>query len=183
MVLLVPYLVGIPVRLGRLPVDVPEPYSPLAPDDMHLTLLYVGNLAAREAELVAAALRGVAARRVPFTVTLSGVAPLPSWRRPRYLALLVARGLEQLVSLRADVLEAVARLGVSPRDRHLHDFRPHVTFAATRARPRDVPLATLERLVRRGRTVKVDVLVAELALFDSSGGRVRPVASYSLRRR
>jgi 2'-5' RNA ligase len=95
------------------------------PENMHLTLRFVGEVDHGRADDIDAALAGIAARG--FELTLEGVGAFESGRRAQALSLWA--GVERnpaLEHLRAKVESAVVRAGCEPERRK---FSPHVTLA------------------------------------------------------
>ncbi|WP_291299389.1 RNA 2',3'-cyclic phosphodiesterase [Elioraea sp.] len=95
------------------------------PENMHLTLRFVGEVDHGRADDIDAALAGIAARG--FELTLEGVGAFESGRRLQALSLWagVVRN-PALEHLRAKVESAVVRAGCEPERRK---FSPHVTLA------------------------------------------------------
>lgn len=95
------------------------------PDQMHVTLRFIGSVeAAAAAGTIASALSAVA---VPaFALSAAGFGVFPSLRSPRILWAALSPG-DPLRGLAADVEEALATTGVVPREEK--PFSPHLTLA------------------------------------------------------
>lgn len=93
------------------------------PENMHLTLRFVGEVDHGRADDIDGALAGIAARG--FDLTLEGVGAFESGRRVHALWAGVERN-PALDHLRAKIESAVVRAGCEPERRK---FSPHVTLA------------------------------------------------------
>lgn len=106
----------------------------LKPEQMHLTLVFLGDVVdARVPELAAALGRGIDQR--PFDVTFESVGVFPARGAPRVLWVGVGAGADEVASLQRELAARLAALGVPLEDR---PFRPHLTLARWReSRPPD----------------------------------------------
>lgn len=153
------------------------------PDNVHLTLAFLGAVPAAEAETVEGALRGVAASHGPLRVRWAGLGAFPSPHRPRVVWAGVApgEGDAAVVALARSVEAALAAVGhaVDARDR----FHPHVTLARLDGPPRR---GALEKALTAGTlqsTYEPEVLSDLLLMVsenDGRGVRYRPLASVPL---
>jgi 2'-5' RNA ligase len=146
-----------PLRALELPVRW------VREEGLHLTLKFLGEVAAeREAELVAALGRAAAGAR-PLSLVVRGLGVFPDVRRPRVVWLGV-EGEPALELLQHRVEQEFGPLGFPPEGR---PFRPHLTLgrAARGARPRE--LAGLEAALGRVR-VEAAALVETLDLMEST---------------
>src|SRR2546423_4291644 len=66
------------------------------PANLHLTLLFLGEVDAREVPAVCSAVQDVCRAVPPFAMTLAGAGAFPTLRRPRTLVVHVTEGAEQL---------------------------------------------------------------------------------------
>ncbi|RMF80867.1 MAG: RNA 2',3'-cyclic phosphodiesterase [Nitrospirae bacterium] len=118
-------------------IDLPEPVRErlaalcsgvpgarwVAPEQFHLTLRFIGEVAEDRFREIAAALP--AAAGPPFSLALDGLGFFPPRGRPRVLWAGVAAS-EPLLALRTRVESALAAVGVEREGRR---FAPHVTLA------------------------------------------------------
>lgn len=125
------------------------------PENLHLTLRFVGEVEGHVFEAIARALEGVAVP--PFPLTLAGLGHFPPRGQPRNVWVGVAPS-EPLTRLRDRVERAVVAAGVAPEHRKFH---PHVTLARLRGTP----------------SARVGRYLAEHALYRSS---TYEVASFHL---
>lgn len=110
----------------------------VSPENVHLTLKFLGQVReARAAELVAA-LAGATSGFAPFEASVEGLGAFPTPLRARVIWAGVGRGAEALVELAGRVDAALAALGF---EREARPFAPHVTLGRVRAPRRDPALS------------------------------------------
>jgi 2'-5' RNA ligase len=117
-------------RLGSLACGLPGARW-VAPESLHLTLRFIGEVGGHEAEDIDAALSGIHFPRFPLT--LAGLGEFGDDRRLRSVWVGVDPN-EQLERLQAKVEKAVQRAGQPPEKRK---FKPHVTLARFKSHPGD----------------------------------------------
>lgn len=107
------------------------------PPDWHVTLAFLGEVAAPVADRLALRLERAAQRHPPLSLTITGAGAFPSPARAR----MVWSGLDgdrhALAELAASVAAAARRAGAPPPDAG-RPFRPHLTLARSRRVPVDV---------------------------------------------
>lgn len=164
--------------LARALGDAPLPGRAVAPRSWHVTLRFLGDVAAPERSALDAAL-GAAALGPPFELAIRGCHALPSAARARVLAAgIVEPAGQRLDDLAAAVEAAVRAAGLPPETRPL---RPHVTLSRAR-----VPFDARAELARRAAGAPLDIAlpVRSIALLRShlepAGARYEPVARYAL---
>ena len=100
------------------------------PENMHLTLKFLGDteeeLLAHVKESVAAA----AARIAPFSVRFRGAGAFPDARRPQTLWIGVSEGQDSIGQLAMRIDDALHALGI-PREKR--EFTPHLTIGRVRS--------------------------------------------------
>jgi 2'-5' RNA ligase len=95
-------------------------------DNVHLTLLFLGETAEDEVPAFSAALRETFARHPPLDLRLSSGGTFPP-RQPARVAWVGVEAPEELTSLQEEITKAaVATFGFTPEERGFH---PHVTLA------------------------------------------------------
>ncbi|HKK08374.1 MAG TPA: RNA 2',3'-cyclic phosphodiesterase [Gemmatimonadota bacterium] len=114
----------------------------VAPERIHLTLKFLGDVRDERREDAVAALREAASGYAPFDLALEGVGAFPSLRRPRVVWLGIAATLP-LRALKHDVEHAYAQLGF---ERESRAFHPHLTLGRARDRAEAGEFRALERL-------------------------------------
>jgi 2'-5' RNA ligase len=101
----------------------------VSPDNLHLTLRFLGEIDPVMLERARDAVAAAAATVAPFTVTLGGLGGFPAGRAPRVLWASVATGGERVEALFAELEAALVARGVPGETRAFH---PHVTLARAR---------------------------------------------------
>ncbi len=99
------------------------------PDNMHLTLVFLGETAPDRVPVLAGILEAVAAGREPFSLALGDVGFFGSPRRPRVLWVGVEDPQEALAPLQAELVRHLRGAGWAPEDRPYH---PHLTIGRIR---------------------------------------------------
>jgi len=97
------------------------------PENLHVTLKFLGNVARDRLERLAPRLAEVAAGRSPFTITCAGVGAFPSLARPRVLW--AGADARPLAALATDVDQACAAEGFVAETRPFH---AHCTLGRVR---------------------------------------------------
>ncbi len=110
----------------------------VAPDNLHLTLKFLGPVAPGRIDQVEGALARVARGVRPFLLLIRGLGAFPTPPRPRVIWAGAAAGGEALSALAGQVDDAVAALGF---ERETRAYSPHVTLGRVRASRRDPALA------------------------------------------
>lgn len=93
------------------------------PANLHLTLLFLGEVPEARLDEVKAALAGVRARRFGFS--LGGLGAFPEKDAPRVVWAGARQGAEALTRLAGGVRGALSPLGFKPEEK---DFTPHLTL-------------------------------------------------------
>ena len=111
------------------------------PENLHVTLRFLGDLGESGAARAAESVRRAAASASAFRAALGGLGTFPSAKRPRVIWVGLAEGAAGAVSLARSVNDALTRDGFGPPEK---PFRPHLTLARVRERARGLE-AMLER--------------------------------------
>ncbi|MBI2908514.1 MAG: RNA 2',3'-cyclic phosphodiesterase [Chloroflexi bacterium] len=107
------------------------------PEGVHLTLVFLGYVAAEKIPAVTEAMTRVAEGIAPLTLTARGVGAFPSWQRPRVVWVGLEGDIERLKTLQKRLQDALEPLGFTPEKR---DFSPHLTLGRVRE-----PISPAER--------------------------------------
>ena len=99
------------------------------PQDVHLTLKFLGNVPSSEIDAIVAAVTPVAEAQRAFTVELGGTGAFPRNGRPRVLWVGVGGDLTALRQLQEGIESALEPLGYESESR---EFSPHLTVARIR---------------------------------------------------
>jgi 2'-5' RNA ligase len=102
------------------------------PENVHLTLKFLGDVRAEALDEIRAALEEVCAQHAPFDAALAKLGAFPSARRARILWIGVGAGFDPLRSLAADFDDALTPLGF---EREKRPYVPHLTLGRARGRP------------------------------------------------
>ena len=135
------------------------------PENVHLTLKFLGEIPEGEIEHIGAALRKVCGDHTPFDASLSSFGAFPSARRARVIWAGAAAGSEELRALAADVEAAFEPLGFGREDR---TFVPHVTLGRVRGKPVKLELPAVVPGEARFEISRVELMESRLA----AGGAV-----------
>lgn len=114
---------------GQLRAAMPPAVRWAAPEGMHLTLKFLGNIAPALVEPLLAALTDAARETAPFALWLSGLGAFPHPRRPRVLWAGIAGDTDALAALQQSVEQASIGLGLAAESR---PFAPHITIGRVR---------------------------------------------------
>lgn len=96
------------------------------PENLHLTLMFMGELSDRDVAEVCRRVEWTARANEPFALEAFGVGAFPDPLRPRALWIGAREGAEAVGRLQADLDEALADLAPRGENRH---FTPHWTLA------------------------------------------------------
>ncbi len=146
------------------------------PQNMHLTLKFLGDVREDAVADVCRVVSKVAAEAGPFEIELGGAGAFPDVRRPRTLWIGVRRGHAELARLQTAVERALAKRGF-PKDRR--DYQPHLTIG--RIRERAAPMAELGQLIlEHANFAAGSCAIREAIVFAShlsaTGPRYEPLA-------
>ncbi len=169
----------------ELPEDVRERVASLcggvpgarwiSPENLHLTLRFIGEVSGGEADDIYHALAAVRPRS--FDITLSGVGHFETAGEVRQLWVGVERNTE-LVALRHRIESALVRVGLEPEGRR---FTPHVTLARLRDTPsRRVSSFLAHHSLFRAGPIPVDHFTLFSSYLQNSGPIYTAEADYPL---
>ncbi|MFM7107942.1 MAG: RNA 2',3'-cyclic phosphodiesterase [Planctomycetaceae bacterium] len=165
-------------RLARLVADAPRGVRPVRPEQIHLTLHFLGD--ADDAAMVSLATALGRVDQPAFAIDLVGIGVFPSRGRPAVLWAGVAES-EPLRSLHGAVADVLMDCGFTPETR---PWAAHVTLARLAPQvPREWTAELLER--HRGATER-GIAVTAIRLYESTrfpeGTVHAPVATIALGR-
>jgi 2'-5' RNA ligase len=140
------------------------------PVNLHVTLLFLGELDDRDLVQVCKGATAAARREPPFELRVSGVGAFPTPRRPKVLWAGIAGGADSLVRLHAAVAGPLIESGIYREE--ARDYTPHLTVGRANADEDSQRLAPelLKRLNWDGGTTAVE----EVLVFSSELRRSGP---------
>lgn len=94
--------------------------------NIHVTLLFLGEVEDRELPALCKAVAQVAAQQPPFTMSVEGVGCFPNVRRPRVVWAGIGEGKQELVQLHDALETPLLELGCYRREER--DYTPHLTL-------------------------------------------------------
>lgn len=104
--------------------------------DLHLTLLFLGEVEQLDLVKICRAVQNVAAEHQPFTLDVTGVGGFPNKRRPKVLwAGIEGEGLAELQAIHGELEAALLELGCYRREERA--YTPHLTLGRISAEERD----------------------------------------------
>jgi 2'-5' RNA ligase len=144
------------------------------PENVHLTIQFLGAVPEERVPDVEAAVRAAAARVRPLSLEVKGAGGFPNARRPRVIWAGLTGDLAALGALAADLGRRLAPLGFPPEDR---PFSAHLTLGRAREGRGSPGLAGA--LARAAETEGAPWRATELVLFEShlspKGPRYEPL--------
>lgn len=136
----------------------------VAPENLHLTLKFLGEISPASVELLCQALQTECGQHAPFEITVSGLGGFPNLHRPRSLWF----GLEaplKLHHLQYKLETATARLGYATEDK---PFSPHLTLGRVREQTTPAELQLLLAALQKLQVGKLGSFTAQaVQLFKS----------------
>ena len=141
------------------------PVAWTAPENLHITLNFLGDVAPGRVGIVERSMRAVASGTGPFPLTAEGAGAFPGTRNPRIFWVGFLEPLELVRQLQQNMGNALSAAGFPREDRSFH---PHITVGRTRGA---LPPAWGERFVRAlsGKNFGV-VPVSSVTLYESRLG-------------
>jgi 2'-5' RNA ligase len=145
----------------------------VGPEQLHLTLKFLGEQADDTAARVRETLPAVTARHAGVPLALGGVGAFPNFRRARIVWMGVGPS-PRLELLYHDVEAACAAIGLEVEGRA---FRPHITLGRIGDRVDDAARRALARAAREvDYEVEVDVESVDLMQSETAAGGARYTA-------
>jgi 2'-5' RNA ligase len=168
-------LTALQTDLRRAGADV----SWTKPENMHLTLNFLGEVDERRIGEIEKACVSSSAEFQPFTLSLNGTGVFPNARQPRILWAGVAGEIEKAVEMRRRLEERLALIGFEPEEK---DFRPHLTIGRVKSNRKTRELLAL---ADAHGLPALSFVVTEIVLMKSElrpeGAEYTPIARASLR--
>ena len=132
------------------------------PGGIHLTLKFLGNVAAEVIERIKPVLAETASRAKPFRLQAAGCGAFPTIKAPRVIWVGLRGESEPLIRLQKEIETAMVPFGFEPENR---PFRPHLTIGRVRGRQR---LQALQQILLARQDFTAEPFdVDELVLYKS----------------
>ncbi len=172
-------LAGFQTRLRK----TPAPVKWVETDNLHLTLVFLGNIAPDKIPHLIEAMHTAAAGVRPFTVKVHGLGVFPNPHRPQVVWAGLEGDINLLGQLQQQLAAALEPLGFKPDTR---PFRPHLTLGRVRDRASAAERETLGRAVTAldagaGRSFRVDALHLIRSQLNRDGPVYTVIGSVALR--
>jgi RNA 2',3'-cyclic 3'-phosphodiesterase len=148
-------LAELETRLKEARADV----SWVKPENVHLTLKFLGGVEETRIPLVKKALQKGLQGQKPLTLSLAGLGVFPNPRYPRVVWVGMEGDTERLQKLQGIVEQAMAELGF-PRE--ARSFSPHITLGRMRSQQNAISLMDLLRRLGDYRLDSVEAKSVEL---------------------
>jgi 2'-5' RNA ligase len=113
------------------------------PENLHLTLLFLGEVDAREVPAICQAVEQVGRQTKPFAMTLAGAGAFPTPRRPRTLVVHVTEGGPELIALHGALEPPLLELGCYRREER--PFKPHLTVGRVKGEAGESSAAAIKQ--------------------------------------
>lgn len=137
--------VEIPVSIRRRIEELQESLAPAAedvkwvePENIHLTLKFLGEVDERDVYTVCKSVEAAVAGTTPFEITVAGVGAFPNANRPRVIWAGVRQGSQEITAIHDAIDESLEGQGYPREDR---SYTPHFTIGRIR---RTVPNPRLQ---------------------------------------
>jgi 2'-5' RNA ligase len=141
------------------------------PDNMHMTLKFLGEVPSIETHQFAGDIETITAATAPFTLTWRGCGAFPNLRAPRTLWVGTTTGSEAVTHLAEGIEEAMVERGIPAERRR---FKPHLTIG--RARRGNRPTAVVSNLLEKHADAELgSTRVEKIVLFSSELTRSGPI--------
>ena len=141
----------------RLKAGTQSPVKWINPDSIHLTLKFLGNIAADRTGEITRAIEEAARPISPFQVEVKGLGVFPNLRRVQVVWVGMTGATDKLSTLQQRIDSNLARLGFPPESRR---FTPHLTLARIRNQASPDEREKLGQLITETQfeagTIKVD---------------------------
>lgn len=140
------------------------------PQNLHVTLLFLGELDDRDLVEVCKVATTAARREPPFVLRVSGLGAFPTPRRPKVLWGGIVEGADSLLRLHAATAAPLIESGIYRKEDR--DYTPHLTFGRANADEDSTRLAL--ELPRRVNWDGGTTAVEEVLVFSSELRRAGP---------
>lgn len=150
--------------------NIPAKWVP--PENMHLTIIFLGQVPGIKIRLVERALAETGGKFDSFHLGLSKLGAFPNMTRPRTLWVGLDGDVAKLLLLHKSLSEKIESLGFKLENRH---FSPHLTLARIRGEATESDIRVLPKAVSQIKVTPINFEVKGLSLIESrllAGGPV-----------
>jgi 2'-5' RNA ligase len=116
---------------AQLKAESSAPVKWVEPENIHLTLKFLGNVASGRIDEIAQAMKEAVRGISPFSLEVKELGVFPNPRRVQIVWVGVSGETEKLATLQKRIESGLAKLGFAPENRR---FTPHLTLARLRDR-------------------------------------------------
>ena len=136
--------------------DLPAKWS--RPENLHITLAFLGNTSDQELTEVCGLMQQVGERHTPFAISINHIVYGPDAKRPRMIWAVEERT-PQLLALQKDVVDTLGRSEDKP-------FSPHLTLARLKAF--ELQRMETEELSEVNEEISLSFKVSSLEVMESA---------------
>ncbi|HID94294.1 MAG TPA: RNA 2',3'-cyclic phosphodiesterase [bacterium (Candidatus Stahlbacteria)] len=152
------------------------PIKWVEPQNIHLTLKFIGEVDEKKLEAIKTGLKRVLREFSPFRVSFSGVGGFPNLRRPKVIWVGVEEGKQTVISLATKIEDELERYGI-PKEKR--EKSPHITIGRVKR-----PIVLDSKIEEELKFYAESFKVAEIFLIKSEltpkGPIYTDIASYHL---
>ena len=149
--------------------------KPATPDNLHLTLHFLGERSQDELAEIGRIMLSVGEKKANFNVSLEGLGAFPNPRRPRVLWIGLSPP-EEIVALYHLLRDRMESAGLHPEQR---PFRPHLTLGRFK-NPKQKAISLGHFLTYKCGKLQVDKLVLYSSRLAAGGAIHTPLCSVAL---
>lgn len=147
------------------------------PENIHLTLKFLGDVSARQIEEIAGILEDISASTPALQITLDRLGAFPNFRTPRILWVGSSNTPEALAGLVADLQERLAPLGFEKQKRI---YRPHLTLGRVKGRESKRTIDFFNTVKFEPRTFSCDEIVLMKSDLQLTGAVYTVLSKFKL---
>jgi 2'-5' RNA ligase len=146
----------------QLAVDAPD-VKWVEPENLHVTLLFLGEVEQRETLDVCRAAQKAVAGMLSFALTIEGMGSFPNPRRPRTLWVGVGKGMAEICAVHDAIEKPLLDLGCYRRETRA--YKPHVTVGRVKGERTNDALA--KSLTEHAGWSAGETIVSEVQVMSS----------------
>jgi 2'-5' RNA ligase len=164
-------------ELARLQSDLRRVQADVSwtkPENIHLTLRFLGEVEEKKLEALKRVCAESAAEFAPFVLALKGAGVFPNFRQPRVLWAGLAGETETAARLQRRLEEGLVSLGFAPEDK---PFKPHLTVGRVKSGKNARQVAALAEIAELpALSFEVGEIVLMKSELHTAGARYTPLA-------